>query len=160
MRHILNVIGPPAVGKSTVIRSLNEYLPDYEVWAIDDIRLQKASPEREAEVWREIWVAALKADGTIIESSGTSPHLLLLSDRLWRAPGTHIFTVALEAPLRICRQRDRQRQNDTGEQPAGVYTEKWVPLPELAIGLSIRTAGKTPSQTVSEILEKLPPDFR
>jgi predicted kinase len=159
MRHILNLIGPPAVGKSTVIQSLNEYLPNYEVLDAEDLRLRMNSPEAEAEAWRKIWIAVLKADDSIIESSGTSPHLHMLLDRLWRAPGTNIFTVALEAPLRICRQRDRERQVANFE-PSRILDLKWEPLAELAIGLKVNTVGKTPSQVAAELVEKLPSDFR
>lgn len=162
MRHIINLIGPTAVGKSTVIQALNEHLPHYEVLAIDDFRhrIGAATPEGEAQAWREVWIAALKADCSIIESDGTSPHLSMILERLWRAPGTNILTIALEAPTKVCLKRAQQR-SEAGHQPLPfVMNKKWIPLSELSIGLRFTTTVLSPIQLAEAILAQLPVDFR
>ncbi len=165
MRHIINLIGPTAVGKSTVIQALNEHLLHYEVLAIDDFRrrIGAFTPEGESQAWREVWIAALKADCSIIESNGTSPHLSMILERLWRAPGTNILTIVLEAPAKVCRQR-AQHRSQAGYQPPPLSfapnTKKWIPLSELAIGLRFTTTVLSPAQIAEEILARLPVDFR
>jgi predicted kinase len=164
MRHIINLIGPTAVGKSTVIQALNEQLPHYEVLAIDDFRrrIGTFTPEGESQAWREVWIAALKADCSIIESSGTSPHLSMLLDRLWRAPGTNILTIALEAPPKVCLKRAQQRI-EAGYVPpplSFVPEKKWIPLSEVSNGLRFTATGLSPTQLAEAIFAQLPVDFR
>lgn len=163
MRHIINLIGPTAVGKSTVIQSLNERLPHYEVFAIDDFRrrIGASTPEGESQAWREVWIAALKADCSIIESDGTSPHLSMLLDRLWRAPGTNILTIALEAPPKVRLKRAQQRIEAGYVLPPLSFTphKKWLPLSEVSIGLRFTTADLSPTQVAEAILAQLPVDF-
>jgi predicted kinase len=162
MRHIINLIGPTAVGKSTVIQALNELLPHYEVLAIDEFRrrIGTLTSESESQAWREVWIAALKADCCIIESDGTSPHLSMILERLWRAPGTNILTIALEAPPKVCLKR-AQKRSETGYQPLSfIINKKWIPLSELSIGLRFTTVNFSPTQIAEDILAQLPVDFR
>lgn len=164
MRHIINLIGPTAVGKSTVIQALNEQLPHYEVLAIDDFRrrIGAFTPEGESQAWREVWIAALKADCSIIESDGMSPHLSMLLDRLWRAPGTNVLTIALEAPAKVCRQRAQQR-SEAGYVPSPlsfIVDKKWIPLSEMSIGLRYNATVLSPTQVAEAIVAQLPVDFR
>lgn len=159
MRHIINLIGPAAVGKSTVIQALNEQLPHYEVLAIDDFRhrVGASTPAGESQAWREVWIAALKADCSIIESDGTSQHLSMILDRLWRAPGTNILTIVLEAPPKVCLKRAQQRSEVVVLSP---NKKKWVPLSDLSIGLRFDTVGVSPIQLAEAIVAQLPTDFR
>lgn len=162
MRHIINLIGPTAVGKSTVIQALNEHLPHYEVLAIDDFRrrIGAATLEGEAQAWREVWIAALKADCSIIESDGTSPHLSMILERLWRAPGTNILTIALEAPAKVRLKRAQQRSEADHQPLSFIMNKKWIPLSELSIGLRFTTVNFSPTQLAEDILGQLPIDFR
>jgi len=164
MRHIINLIGPTAVGKSTVIQALNERLPHYEVFAIDDFRRRvgASTPEGESQAWREVWIAALKADCSIIESDGTSPHLSMLLDRLWRAPGTNILIIALEAPPKVRLKRAQQRIEAGYVPPPLSFTphKKWIPLSEMSIGLRFTATVLSPTQLAEAIYAELPVDFR
>jgi len=164
MRHIINLIGPPAAGKSTIIQELKRLLPFYEVLAIDDFRqrLKVTTPEEENTAWNQLWMAALKADYCILESTGTSPQLSMMLDRLWRAPGTNILTVALLASPRTCRQRDTQRLRE-GHQSFPLLSEpkgqRWKPLSELSVSMSLE-ADKLPAAQLAALLrDQLPPDF-
>ncbi len=164
MRHIINLIGPPAAGKSTVIQELKRLLPFYEVLAIDDFRqrLKVTTPEEENTAWNQLWMAALKADYCILESTGTSPQLSMMLDRLWRAPGTNILTVALLASPRTCRQRDTQRLRE-GHQSFPLLSEptgqRWKPLSELSVSMSLEADKLPAAQLAALLLDQLPPDF-
>ncbi len=164
MRHIINLIGPPVSGKSTVIQELKNLLPFYDVLAIDDFRRQQeeTTPEREATAWNQLWLAALKSEHCLIENTGTSPHLGMILDRLWRAPGTNIITIALKATPRIRRQREEQRHWSDYQQPP-LYEapsgRPWRPISGMSISISIDTGKLLPAQTAALLLEQLPADF-
>jgi|GEM_PF-3137295 len=87
MRHIINFIGISPY-KETVLLALTQLLPHFVVF-----RLENLLPEQEAEVWRKVWIESLQMDACIFYSEGHSEHLSLVLDRLWRAPGTNIFTL-------------------------------------------------------------------
>ncbi|MCA0234137.1 MAG: hypothetical protein LCH91_27010 [Bacteroidetes bacterium] len=87
MRHIINFIGISSY-KETVLLALMQLLPHFVLF-----RLENLPPEQEADEWRKTWIASLEADACILYSDGNSEHLSLLLDRLWRAPGTNIFTL-------------------------------------------------------------------
>jgi len=164
MRHIINIIGPPAAGKSTVIQELKRLLPFYEVLAIDDFcqQLNATTTQEENTAWNQLWMAALKSDYCILESTGTSPQLSMMLDRLWRAPGTNILTVALLASPRTRRQRATQRLHE-GHHPFAKLSEplqqRWKPLSELSVSMSLN-ADKLPAAQLAALLrDQLPPDF-
>ncbi len=165
MRHIINLIGPPAAGKSTVIQELKLLLPFYEVLAIDDFcqQLKATTPEEENTAWNQLWMAALQANYCILESTGTSPQLSMILDRLWRAPGSNILTVALLASPRTCRQREAQRLREGYQPLTGLPKptagQRWTPLSELSVSLSLE-ADKLPAAQLAALLSnQLPPDF-
>jgi hypothetical protein len=87
MRHIINFIGI-SLYKETVLLALTQLLPNFVVF-----RLENLAPEQEANEWRKVWLESLQEDACILYSDGNSEHLSLLLDRLWRAPGTNIFTL-------------------------------------------------------------------
>jgi hypothetical protein len=87
MRHIINFIGI-SLYKETVLLALTQLLPHFVVF-----RLENLAPEQEANEWRKVWLESLQEDACILYSDGNSEHLSLLLDRLWRAPGTNIFTL-------------------------------------------------------------------
>jgi AAA domain len=164
MRHIINLIGPPAAGKSTVIQELKTLLPFYDVLAIDDFRRRQeaTTPNGEATAWNQLWLAALKSDYCLIESTGTSPHLGMILDRLWRAPGTNIITVAMKATPRIRRQREEQRRWTDYQQPPlyeAPSDRPWRPISGMSISISLDTGKRLPAQTAALLLEQLPADF-
>ncbi|AEI49655.1 AAA family ATPase [Runella slithyformis] len=164
MRHIINLIGPPAAGKSTVIRELKLLLPFYDVLSIDDFRRQQeeTTPERENTAWNQLWLEALKSDYCLIESTGTSLNLGMILDRLWRAPGTNIITVALKATLRIRRQREEQRRWSDYRQPPlyeAPSDRPWRPISGMSISISLDTGKRLPTQTAALLLAQLPADF-
>ncbi|WP_428657513.1 AAA family ATPase [Runella sp.] len=164
MRHIINLIGPPVSGKSTIIRELKTLLPVYHVLAINDFRRrqEETTPDRETTAWNQLWLEALKSEYCIIESTGTSPHLGMILDRLWRAPGTNILTVALKATPRIRRQREEQRRWSDYQQlphyeaPSG---RPWRPVSGMSIAISVDTGKLLPAQTAALLFEQLPADF-
>ncbi len=98
MRHILNLIAPPLVDKALIVQNLNELLPHYELLAIEEFRKKQKrnADEVETNAWRELWLAALQTEYAIVVTEGDSVHLEMMLERLWRAPGTHIFTLTLE----------------------------------------------------------------
>ncbi len=164
MRHIINIIGPPAVGKTTVIREMQMLLPFYEVLAIDDFRRRVgiSTSEQEHTAWNQLWLSILKAEYCFVESNGTSPLLGMMLDRLWRAPGTNILTVALRASPKICRERQQQRSEvGNSELPSSASVgQKWIPISEVSISMSIDTSKHSPAQIAAQLLKQLPADFQ
>ncbi len=71
-----------------MLLALTQLLPHFVVF-----RLENLAPEQEANEWRKVWLESLQEDACILYSDGNSEHLSLLLDRLWRAPGTNIFTL-------------------------------------------------------------------
>ncbi|MCP1384427.1 AAA family ATPase [Runella salmonicolor] len=111
-KFIINIVGPRATGKTTVIKELLEYLPQYEVLAIDDFRLKYGSntPMKEFNAWMELSNRINECRYIILETSGTSQNLREVYQYLKFYYELEVFTVYLEAPLneRIRRQRDRK----------------------------------------------------
>ena len=109
MRHIVNFVGT-SPQKSIILKELGDLLPHYEVFAIQDFiqKYEIHTPETEEKAWRDVWLAALQADRCIIESSGTSENLQMILDRLWRAPGTNIFTLTCHSAAKLKRMLPRK----------------------------------------------------
>ena len=158
MRYIINIMGPMAVGKSTVIGELKDYLPHYEVLAIDDYRrhYSDGTPEGEMKAWGEMYLAAARIDRIIVESSGTSHNLKLLIESLTGA----VIHVELNANVLIRTKRKEEREAAGYQKPPIYFDTIWfIERPTVYRDVLGIYTDKPPYEVAAEIIESLPGGF-
>lgn len=161
-RYIINIMGPMAVGKSTVIGELQEYLPQYKVFAIDEFRrkFSNGTPEGDANAWYQMYRHANSCQYIITESSGTSYNLCELIRALNNCD-LQIITIALSASKEVRWERKQERQRAGYKNPpmyflGDVGFEGSLVLPAT---FKLNTETIQPYEVASEIVESLPSDF-
>jgi hypothetical protein len=117
-RYILNIVGPVAVGKSSVIEELKEYLPQYQVFGIDAYRKQysNGTPEGDTNAWFEMFRHANGCKYIIVESTGTSYNLMQFISGLNNCE-LEICTVSLSASAATRGERKEERERAGYENP-------------------------------------------
>lgn len=161
-RYIINIMGPQAVGKSTVIEELKEYLPQFEVFGIDDFRRKENSPtpNGEMEAWYQLFRQANSKRHIVLESSGTSMNLAQVISGL-NTLELEIISVLLTASTTTRLVRKEQREAKGYQNPPMYFiptfesTNGYV-LPATII---INTEKKQPFEVAAEIVEFLPGEF-
>lgn len=163
MRYLINIIGPQAVGKTTVIAELKEYLPEYRVLAIDDFRRQydSSTPEGEMRAWQALLHDARSYERIIIESSGTSHNLNHVLRGVFKNDPAHIFTIRLEANVILRSNRVIKRDQQGYVNPpmyfeiGGAVFRKAV----LPIHATFNTESEQPFEVAAQIFDLLPSEF-
>lgn len=162
MRYLINIIGPQAVGKSTVIEELKEYLPDYRILAIDDFRRQydSSTPEGEMRAWAELlrWCGGKKI---IIESSGTSNNLLHVIGGMSAFGSIKVCTVLLEANVMVLNRRLIERNKKGYIAPKLYFDATYLPYRDAVVPVTIKlhTDTEQPYEVAAQIYDLLPSEF-
>jgi predicted kinase len=150
--------GPLGVGKTTIsgrlaralpaeVVSIDRILDDRDLWrsgrVSEFLRANRFAGERGRE---------LLTTGRSVVFDGNFYWKTQIADLVGRLPGpTHVFT--LEAPLRVCRERDRRRAHPHGEDAA---RQVYAKSTRFSWGIEVDATG-TPAAVVSTILRLLPP---
>lgn len=163
MRYLINIIGPQAVGKTTVIEELRDYLPIYSVLAIDDFRkrFDSSTPMGEMQAWAELLRRANSNTRVIIESSGTSNNLLHVIGGISTWDDVKMFNIELTANPTVTEKRKQQRQWQGYLSPtlyfdAGTPFFRQAVIPVMA---SINTEKEQPYEIAAHIIDLLPAEF-
>lgn len=160
-RYIINIMGPMAVGKTTVIRELLAYLPQYRTALIDNYRrdFSDGTPQGESLAWIEMLRYTEQVEFLIIESSGTSININSLISVL----NSHTINIYLSAHVYVRTDR-KQKREVQGYQNPPMYFESSVewyferPL-VLKPDITFNTNEKQPYEVAAEIMEALPSEF-
>lgn len=161
-RYIINIMGPQAVGKSTVIEELKEYLPRFEVFSIDDFRrnFNSSTPNGEMNAWYQLFRHANSKYRIILESSGTSLNLAQVIAGL-NTLELEIISVSLMASddTRLIRKKQRDAYGYQNPPmyflPNFEFSKEFILPPNLVID----TEKKQPFEVAAEIIEFLPYEF-
>lgn len=115
---IINIIGLPAVGKSTLGRRLQSAFPDFVRLDIDDYRraINTTTPRLEAEAWTRMLSDAKKYEHVIIESTGMSHNTSMVLSVLARK----VVSIHLQADEATRTQRLATRKA-AGYVPVPLY---------------------------------------
>ncbi|MBB3842186.1 adenylate kinase family enzyme [Runella defluvii] len=157
-RYIINIMGPQAVGKSTVIEELKDYLPTYSSLSIDWFRhmYSDGTPNGEMKAWYELYVAASCEEYIILESSGTSNNLKILIESL----ECEVVHVLLDAGMLTVQLRYDEREK-MGYKAPPMYFRRNILFdwPLVFPNSIIINTEKPPYQAAAEIVESLPSEF-
>ncbi|WP_273210536.1 hypothetical protein [Runella zeae] len=162
MRYVINIIGPRAVGKTTVIEELKNYLVEYTVLAIDDFRrmYDTSTPEGEMEAWFALYSAALKEQKIIIESSGTSNNLLQVIGGLTSQSELEMYNILLEADDSTLSLREKIRQEAGYKRPRLYFEPKGrIGKPTVPVCMRLNTEKAAPFEIASAIFDNLPSQY-
>lgn len=163
MRYLINIIGPQAVGKTTVIEELKEYLADYRVLAIDDFRRQydSSTPEGEMRAWTELLRYATSSRKVIIESSGTSNNLLHVIAGMSAYGSIEMYNIFLTANQKTIDIR-KQKRGMRGYVSPPMYFTASNPFSRkhvIPVMAPINTECRQPYEIAAHIIDLLPSEF-
>lgn len=160
MRYLINIIGPQAVGKTTILKELMSYLPHYYAVTIDDYRrnFSDGTPQGEMRAWIEMLKYTQGIQWLIIESSGTSNN----TKDLVFALNAHVFNVHLTADISVRTQRKAERESEGYRNPplyfemAEGYFERQLTIDP---DITINTENEQPYEIAARIIDLLPSEF-
>mgnify|MGYP000700494444 CR=1 FL=1 len=159
-RYIINIMGPQAVGKSTIIQELKDYLPEYSIFSIDDYRRRysDATPEGEMKAWSKMFQWAGQAQNIIVESSGTSRNLRLFLTGLTEGKMIHIL---LSASTNTRESRHLMRLSAGYHVPPMYFPTNFYHDASCLYrpDVEIVTEKKQPYEVAAQIIESLPSAF-
>lgn len=108
---VINLCGPPAVGKSTFAARFVLEHPQFSYFSIDQFRIDF---QDETNAWAALMQHVLTHENVILETSGLSWRLNLLMDQLGKRK---IFTIKFVADREILIDRLRKRQKRSVPMP-------------------------------------------
>jgi predicted kinase len=115
-KQLILLIGNLAAGKTLALETVKPFLSaDVFCFSIDDYRhkYQAHTPELEAAAWNAMFEDILKCDVAIVETSGTSRYLNLLTGYLV----ADTKTIKIDTPPQICLQRFNKRRGTAYVKP-------------------------------------------
>lgn len=151
-----------AVGKTTVIEELKDYLPRFQAFGIDDFRRKENSitPSGEMQAWYQLFHHANTQRRIILESSGRSFNLLQVVAGL-NTVELEMVNVLLTASLLTRLERKEEREANGYQNPPMYFTPTFELSNELAIPptIVIDTEKKQPYEVAAEIAMAVPAEF-
>ncbi len=158
-KYIINIIGPTAVGKTTVIKELLDYLPQYEVLAIDDFRRKYDSSTAfgEFKAWSALAQRIHECPYIIMETSGTSQNLAQVLRELHANYHVVMFTVRLDAPHLTRQLRKVERLNDGYTEPPMYFHPIYDDTRDVVVATNVVIhTTKSPLECAGQIMDRLP----